>query len=120
MTKIQEKYENAKNKLESLCDEHELINAWETEGKNIQLIVKPSPVQAEQMSFIQDDEEKSSSDAAVKFIFEDGVLTISTIGKLFITESLMNKLKNHAKKLHYLYLQVFREEQKKFESDTAK
>ena len=65
----------------------------------------------EQTSFIEDnDGEKSSGDAKIKFIFRDGSIVINTTGKLFVSEALLNKLKNIAKKLHYLYLQKFRKD----------
>lgn len=108
---VRAKYEAMIGKLESLLEKHELIYDWHTDSDNVTLTVKQSAVDGEQTSFIEDKEdEKSSGDASVSFIFKDGEVIIKTVGKLFISESLMNKLKNIAKKLHYLYLQTFRAE----------
>lgn len=111
MSRISEKYENLTAKIDTLCEEHELLWKWNTDGL-IYLKISPAPVSNEQTSFMQDDEDnsKSSSDAEICYIFKDGTITISTKGKLFITEALMNKFKNMAKKLHYLYLQLYHEE----------
>lgn len=108
---VKGKYENMVEKLESLLEKHELVYYWDTSIKDITLTVRPAQVESEQTSFIEDSEDgKSSSDAAISFIFKDGAVIINTVGKLFISESLINKLKNIAKKMHYLYLQTLWEE----------
>ena len=108
---VKSKYDNMIEKLESLLEKHELIYSWNTDTKDVTLTVRPAKVDGEQTSFIADSEDgKSSSDAAISFIFNDGAMMINTTGKLFISEALIGKLKNIAKKMHYLYLQVMREE----------
>lgn len=108
---VKAKYEAMLTKLEGLIEKHELVYKWDTSGKDVALTVRPAAVDGEQVSFIEDTNDgKSSSDAAISFIFKDGAVIINTAGKLFISESLINKLKTIAKKLHYLYLQVLREE----------
>lgn len=109
---VKAKYNALIEKLENLMEKHDLVYELCTE-KEISMTVKPKSLDAEQTSFIEDNEEKSSGDAAIKFIFRDGAITISTTGKLFITESLINKLKTMAKKLHYLFLQTYWEESQK-------
>lgn len=116
---VRAKYEAMISKLESLLEKHELVYYWHTDINNVTLTVKPTAVDGEQTSFIEDiEDEKSSGDASVSFVFKDGEVIINTVGKLFISESLMIKLKNIAKKLHYLYLQTFREEINKGSCDT--
>lgn len=108
---LKEKFENMRAKLENLADSHNLLYMWNPDGKYITLTVMPQATEADQTSFIKEtDDGKSSSDAVLCIIFKDGDITISTTGKLFITEALINKFKNIAKKMHYLYLQIMREE----------
>lgn len=108
---VKAKYEAQLNKLENLMEKHELLYTWDTDAKNVTLTVRPAQVDGEQTSFIEESEDGSSNDAAISFIFKDGEITLITCGKFRVSESLVGKLKNIAKKLHYLYLQVMREEQ---------
>ena len=108
---VKAKYENQLTKLDNLAEQHQLIYTWDTDAKHITLTVAPQAVEADQTSFIKDaEDEKNSGDAALSIIFKDGEITVHTVGKLFISEALVNKLKNTAKKLHYLHLQKMREE----------
>lgn len=107
---VKAKYEAQLNKLENLMEKHELLYTWDTDAKNITLTVRPAQVDGEQTSFIEEPEDGSSNDAAISFIFKDGEITLITCGKFRVSEALVGKLKNIAKKLHYLYLQVMREE----------
>lgn len=108
---VKAKYSAMQEKLDNLAEKHELIYIWDTVSPHITLTVKPKALETEQTSFIADDEDdKSSSDAAISFIFKNGEIIINTVGKLFITEALIGKFKNIAKKMHYLYLQLLHEE----------
>lgn len=108
---VKAKYSAMQEKLDNLAEKHELVYIWDTVSPHITLTVKPKALETEQTSFIADDEDdKSSSDAAISFIFKNGEIIINTVGKLFITEALISKFKNIAKKMHYLYLQLLREE----------
>ena len=108
---VKAKYSAMQEKLDNLAEKHELVYVWDTVSPHITLTVKPKALETEQTSFIAEDEDdKSSSDAAISFIFKNGEIIINTVGKLFITEALIGKFKNIAKKMHYLYLQLLREE----------
>lgn len=109
---VKAKYTDQLTKLDNLAEKHNLICTWDTEAKHITLTARPQAFETEQTSFIEEaEDEKSSGDAALSIIFKDGEIKVSAVGKLFISEALINKLKNIAKKLHYLYLQMLREEQ---------
>lgn len=106
-TVIIQKYNAMKDKLENTLEENGLIGTFVTDETPIMLTITPNNVESGQMSMIPDDNEnKSSLDAKLSFIFQDGDVIITTDEKLVISESLMNKLKNIAKKMHYLYLQA--------------
>lgn len=108
---VKAKYEAQLAKLDNLAEKHNLICTWDTEAKHITLTARPQALETEQTSFIEEaEDEKSSGDAALSIIFKDGEIKVSAVGKLFISEALINKLKNIAKKLHYLYLQMLHEE----------
>lgn len=108
---VKAKYSAMQEKLDNLADKHELIYVWDTDNPHITLTIRPQALAAEQTSFIAENEDDmSSSDASISFIFKNGEITISTTGKLFISDALIGKFKNIAKKMHYLYLQLLREE----------
>ena len=92
---VKAKYENQLTKLDNLAEQHQLIYTWDTDAKHITLTVAPQAVEADQTSFIKDaEDEKNSGDAALSIIFKDGEITVHTVGKLFISEALVNNLKN--------------------------
>ena len=106
-TIIIQKYNAMKDKLDNTLEANGLIGTFVTDENPIMLTVKPNTVDAGQTSmFPEGEENKSSLDAKLSFIFQDGDVIITTDEKLVISESLMNKLKNIAKKMHYLYLQA--------------
>ena len=109
---VKAKYSAMQEKLDNLAEKHELVYVWDTVSPHITLTVKPKALETEQTSLnaADDEDDKSSSDAAISFIFKNGEIIINTVGKLFITEALIGKFKNIAKKMHYLYLQLLREE----------
>lgn len=107
MANIYEKYRTMCEKLATLMDEHNLIYVFKTEAEPITLEVKRNESEkVEQLSLVAQGR-KSSSDAKISFIFDGGEIIVNTEGELFMTEALINKIKNIAKKLHYLYLHLF-------------
>lgn len=110
-------YDNLNNKLQNILEENSLTGIFDTSSKTIELRVKPNKVAAEQISITPEDPEKvSSSDSQIRIMFEDGGITINIEGKIFISESLLNKLKNLAKKLNYVYLQMVYDDLKSVEA----
>lgn len=106
-TIIIQQFNTYKNKLENTLEANGLIGTFVTDETPIMLTVTPNTVEAGQTSMFPDnDEDKSSLDAKLSLIFKDGAMFIKTDEKLVISENLMNKLKNLAKHMHYLYLQA--------------
>ena len=108
MTK--KRFEEAFVKFRKLVTENGFDLDINTQSKDITMTIR-NPIDAvEQTSFIDVEEDKSSYDASISFVFKDGEVLLNTTGKLYISESLVNKLKNQAKNLHYPYLWEYREE----------
>lgn len=106
-TIIIQKFNAMKDKLDNTLEANGLTGKFVTDENPIMLTVSPSIVESGQVGMFPDnDDDKSSLDAKLSFIFKDGDVIITTDEKLVIAESLMNKLKNIAKKMHYLYLQA--------------
>lgn len=121
MSAITEKYKSMKEKLDTLLDEHDLIYKFDTSKEPIVLQVKKNEsAKAEQLSLTAVDKQKSSKDATVSFIFDSGSIIVKTTGTLFMTDALLNKVKNIAKKLHYLFLHVYFVESKEGGTDQEK
>lgn len=109
-TMTKKRFEEAFVKFRKLVTENGFDLDINTQSKDITMTIR-NPIDAvEQTSFIDVEEDKSSYDASISFVFKDGEVLLNTTGKLYISESLVNKLKNQAKNLHYLYLWEYREE----------
>lgn len=112
-TQIEKRFLKEEEKLMNALEDTDLI--WELDTKEpITLTIKPDITAAEQTSILPEDKDKTSSMAKLQLIFEDGYLIIKTDKKLIIEDSLLSKIKNIAKKLHYYYLWlVYTEDEKK-------
>jgi len=107
------KFEVQKKKLQGICDEHNLIFKFRKDKYPIYLSIKPTNELTGQMSLLASDEDESyiSQDAELIFSYKNGDLDICTKGTSFrIKESLIGKLKNLFKSMHFLWLQYFNRE----------
>ena len=98
---ILQKYNAMREKLDNTLEANGLIGTFVTGASPIMLTVTPNVVDVGQVSLLPEvDDDKSSLDAKLSFVFKEGDVTITTDEKLVIAESLMNKIKNIAKKMH--------------------
>ena len=101
-------YQDIENKLDTLLAENGLVGTFRTDKYPIVLCVGMDQSLDAQMELYETtDHDASAQDAKLKFIFRDGEILVRTDSRLVISEALMNKIKGHAKKKHYLYLQAF-------------
>ena len=108
-TVLYEKFENQYNKMVNVCDENDLTFSLKKDSYPISMIIKPDFEKAAQQKFeFEGTEDKKGSDpeAEIKFVFADN-LVIRTSKDIVISETLFNKLKNIAKKMHSFYMQDF-------------
>jgi len=102
-------------KLDKLCEDNDLEYTFSKEDFPIILTIKPLWEKAAQMRLdLGNDEPTTDPDARIELVFGHE-LTLRSFGDFVIDEDLLIKIKNGAKKLHYLYLQVYFEQQKQKE-----
>lgn len=103
------KYETYKKKLQGVCDENDLIFRFRPDKYPITLTIRPAGGVEEQMSMLENVEEKgyTSPDASLVFSFRDGALTYKISETFTIGDALFSKLKNLFKNMHYCWLQFF-------------
>ncbi len=101
------------NKLEKKCYDNELI--FEFNKVTFPIIAKITPSEDKKNQLVMKFDDELDSDyvnGEVQFIFEDE-LVIKTLNDFYIEDDLLNSIKNAAKKLHYLYLQMYFKDVKK-------
>ena len=98
-------YQELEGKLEDTCIENQLEYSFETSKFPIVLRITPNFEQKNQMKM---DIGKDSNfvNGEIQLIFADE-LTIKILNDFRIGDKLLNKIKNQAKKLHYIYLQMY-------------
>ena len=103
-------YDNAaavRTKIEdALADKNLVLSIRETYP--ITMIISQSQAPEDQLSLlVGDEEDTSSTDASLRFIFDLDGLKIRTSSRLVITDAFMTKLRGLAKKWHTAYCHAF-------------
>ncbi len=102
------KYEAEAEKMETLLIENGLLFDFNTETYPLTMTVQPNTTPDEQMAmFEQATDGVSSQDAKLVLQFPVGEIVVRVYGRLVISDNLLNKIKNQAKKMHYLWLQGY-------------
>ena len=103
-------YEAQKKKLQGLCDEHDLVFRFIKDRYPITLTIKPEQGMDAQLSMLENVEEVGyrSPDAAMMWIFSDGVLEMKVTGGTFtISKTLRGKIENVLVKMIAYWQQYF-------------
>lgn len=103
-------YEAQKKKLQGLCDEHDLVFRFIKDRYPITLTIKPVQGMDAQLSMLENVEEVGyrSPDAAMMWIFSDGVLEMKVTGGTFtISKTLRGKIENVLVKMIAYWQQYF-------------
>lgn len=101
-------YSDVADKLRTLLSKNNLVHTFSGDTYPITLTISQDISMEGQMELYNTAKDGvSSRDAKLKFIFKDGEILIRTDSRLIIPDDLLAKIKNHAKKMHYLYLQAF-------------
>lgn len=104
---IQIKYEELEEKLEKLCDDNDLH--MEFMRHQFPIIFKftpmPSNIQQLKLEEVMEDE-KTNRGASIEMIFGDELM-VRVTKNFSIDDNTLTALKNNAKKLHHLFLQVW-------------
>lgn len=95
------------DKLVELLNDNQLVRRFNPDHYPITLTISPDISPEAQMTMYSMAEDGASSrDAKLVFSFPVGEIGIRIVGRLIISDALMNKIKGLAKKMHYLYLQA--------------
>ena len=115
------KYEVYYKKLQGICDENGLAFSFKKDGYPIRLTVRPTRDVSGRMSILEMAEEKgyTSPDAFLSFYYQDGELQMKTGETLTISDTLIGKLRNLYKNMHYLWLQFFQRDMTSGRIDAA-
>lgn len=107
-------YEKELEKMEKLCDENELEVGIEEASFPIVYTIMPNRTSKNQMMMNVGGKRSTYVNGETKLIFADE-LTMQIVNDYVIEDNLLNRLKNMAKKLHYLYLQMYFKEKTKLD-----
>lgn len=107
MSKYFDKFHEQDKKLTKLLAENLLLHTFKADGYPITLTVQPNTTPEAQMALFETSEDGvSSQDASLVFQFPVGGICWRVHGRLIIDDALLNKIKNHGKKLRDLWLQA--------------
>ena len=96
------------NKLAKVLDENGLLHTFSTKTYPMTLTISQNQDPEAQMALYEQDKgDISSSDAKLVLTFPVGEIGVRVYGRLCISDTLMGKIKNHAKKMRDLYLQGY-------------
>lgn len=100
-------FNSVDSKLVELLEDNQLIRKFNTDAYPITLTITPNVSPEAQMAMYSMAEYGASSrDAKLVLSFPVGEIGLRIVGRLIISDALMNKIKGLAKKMHYLYLQA--------------
>lgn len=99
-------------KMDKLCEDNDLEYSFSRDDFPIIFTFRPMWEKAAQMRLdLGESEPTTDPDARIELVFGDE-LTLRSFGDFVIDDDQLNKIKNSAKKIHYLYLQLFFYQQK--------
>lgn len=102
-----DKYEAQANKMENLMQANGLLYTFSTNSYPITMTVQPNLTPDAQMAMFETSSDGvSSQDAKLVLQFLVGEIVVRVYGRLIISEALMGKIKNQAKKMRDLWLQT--------------
>ena len=102
-------------KIFKACRENDLEFSFESSKFPVVATISPDLEKLNQMSFdFGDDKQEKTNyiNGKIQFIFGEE-LTMNILNDFRIEDKLLNKIKNLAKNLHYIYLQIYFREKTK-------
>lgn len=102
-------FADMQEKILKVCKENKLEFNFESSKFPVIAKINPDLNQRDQMRFDidgSDGEITNFVNGEIKLIFEDE-LTMTVFNDFKIEDSLLNRIKNMSKKLHYIYLQIY-------------
>ena len=107
-----DKYGVLKEKLQGICDEHNLVFTIHSHGYPFRMTIKPTGGMDAQQTMIEGMENPGdtgyiSPDASLVFVYRDGELSYKISETWTISATLFNKLKNLFMKLRDMWMAYF-------------
>ncbi|MFS8540724.1 MAG: hypothetical protein LOD89_01360 [Tissierellales bacterium] len=101
-------FQEMRDKIENLCNKHNLEFNFEASKFPIIATIRPSEESKNQLTMDLGDIDDTTNfvNGEIQFIFADE-LTMKVVNDSRIEDGLLNKIKTQVKKLHYLYLQMY-------------
>lgn len=106
-------------KIMGICDNEGLQYDFLMHNFPIIARITPTEDRLDQMTLLEDENENNYVNGEILFIFADE-LTVQIKNDFIISDDLMNKLKNNAKKMHYIFLQKYFKDRKERENNKTK
>ena len=106
---LEQDFADMQEKIMGVCKESKLEFNFEGARFPVVARINPDLSQRDQMRFDIDEtdgEVTNFVNGEIKFIFDDE-LTMTVFNDFKIEDSLLNRIKNMVKKLHYIYLQIY-------------
>lgn len=102
-----EKFDAQEAKLANILDANGLLHSFNTDDYPMRLTITQNQAPDAQMAlYEQETDGFSSRDAKLVLTFPVGEIGVQVYGRLIISDALMGKIKNHAKKMRDLWLQA--------------
>lgn len=117
--KAYSEFNNLSSKLDELLEKQYMTYDFDASSYPIVLTIRPNTSQDAQMELYTQDQETCSVDAALKYRFHIDGIEIKIVGRLLLSDAVMNKIKNLAKKMVAAYLFGYFAEQRNREAMIA-
>lgn len=102
-----DKFDAQEAKLANILDANSLLHVFNTKVYPMRLTIMQNQAPDAQMALFETAEDGvSSRDAMLVLTFPVGEIGVRVHGRLVISDALMGKIKNHAKKMRDLWLQA--------------
>lgn len=107
-----DKYGVLKEKLQNICEEHDLVFTIHNQGYPFRMTIKPTGGMYAQQTMLEGMDESGatgyiSPDASLVFVYRDGELSYKISETWTISAALFNKLKNLFMKLRDMWMAYF-------------
>lgn len=103
------KWEDEYEKLEKLCESNDLKFSIKKSTFPIRFIIEPMLTNADPSQLTldgADSDVEEKNEISMEFVFAEELI-VKFIGDFVIDDETLSKLKNQAKKLHYIHLQMW-------------
>lgn len=117
--KAYSEFNNLSSKLDELLEKQYMTYDFDASSYPIVLTIRPNTSQDAQMELYTQDRETCSVDAALKYRFRIDGINVKIVGRLLLSDAVMNKIKNLAKKMVAAYLFGHFAEQRNHEAMVA-